>query len=76
MNATRQILQVNPESSIFKIPRKFMNQKVEVIVFSLESVKDKSETATDIIGIWKNRFDSKLSSVEIKKSWRLKQWTR
>ena len=76
MNAIRQIVQVNTESSLFKIPRKFLNRTVEVIVFPLERDKGKSEKSSDMVGIWKNRFDSNLSSTEIKKSWRLKQWTR
>ena len=76
MNAIRQIIQVNSESSVFKIPRKFLNQKVEVIVFPMESVKKKSQTQSGIVGIWRDRFEDNLSSAEIKKIWRLKQWTR
>ena len=76
MNAVRQIVQVSPESSFFKIPRKFLNRTVEVIVFPLERDKGKYETSSDIVGIWEDRFDKSLSSAEIKKSWRLKQWTR
>jgi hypothetical protein len=67
MNAVRQIVQVDSESSVFKIPRKFLNRTVEVIVFPLERDKGKYETASDIVGIWKNRFDKGVSSTEIKK---------
>jgi hypothetical protein len=76
MNAVRQIVQVDSESSVFKIPRKFLNRTVEVIVFPLERDKGKFETSSDIVGIWENRFDKDMNSTEIKKSWRLKQWTR
>ena len=76
MNAVRQIVQVDSESSVFKIPRKFLNRTVEVIVFPLERDKGKYETSSDIVGIWENRFDKDMNSTEIKKSWRLKQWTR
>jgi len=69
MNAMRQIVQVNSESSVFKIPRRFLNRTVEVIVFPLAGDKGKSEASPDIVGIWENRFDSNLSSTEIKKSW-------
>ena len=71
MNAIRQIVQVNSESSVFKIPRRFLNRTVEIIVFPLAEDKEKTEASSDIVGIWEDRFDSNLSSTEIKKSWRL-----
>ncbi len=60
----------------YKIENSETVEKIIKIIKNAGVKKRVKRKDADIVGIWKDRFDERLSSEEIQKQWREKNWDR